>query len=185
MLHRRQLAVQPHVDAQRGERAVRLALRDDEHRRAGLELAALGGRDGHHHGLRRHQDLLLATLVLHGHDAVVRHLDDVGDVRVGHLAVGPQIPVVVPMNLPLAISSMLAFVVPMATKVSASFILMLSPLRAFTVRFWPSSDSTVPRILTGGLAGAWAAATAERAASRTAAMGRIMGVSFSMDQLTR
>src|SRR6266850_1094518 len=96
MLHRRQLAVQPHVDAQRGERAVRLALRDDEHRSAGLELAALGGRDGHHHGLRRHQDLLLAALVLHGHDAVVRHLDDVGDVRVGHLAVGPQIPVVVP-----------------------------------------------------------------------------------------
>src|SRR5207244_11429917 len=96
MLHRRHLAVQPDVDARRCERAVGLALRDGEDRRAGLELAAVRGRVGHHYGLRRHQDLLLAALVLHAHDAVVRHLDDVGDVRIGHLAVGPEIPVVVP-----------------------------------------------------------------------------------------
>src|SRR5438445_1310262 len=96
MLHRRHLAVQPDVDARRCERAVGLALRDGEDRRAGLELAAVRGRVGHHRGLRRYQDLLLAALVLHAHDAVVRHLHDVGDVRVGHLAVGPQIPIVMP-----------------------------------------------------------------------------------------
>src|SRR6267142_1652039 len=94
--------------------------------------------------------------------------------------------VVVPMNLPLAISSTLAFVIPMTTKVSASFTFTLSPLRAFTVRIWPSTDSTVPRVLTGGLAGAWATAAAETAASSIAAMVRIMGVSFSLtEQLTR
>src|SRR5438552_1473174 len=71
--------------------------------------------------------------------------------------------VVVPMNLPLAMSSTLAFVIPITTKLSASFTFMLSPLRAFTVRIWPSSDWTVPRILTGGFAGAWAQAAAARA----------------------
>src|SRR6266850_7877046 len=94
--------------------------------------------------------------------------------------------VVGPMNLPLAMSATLAFVIPITTKLSASFTFRLSPLRAFTVRIWPSSDSTVPRILTGGLAGAWATAAAETAASSIAAMVRIMGVSFSLtEQLTR
>src|SRR5207302_3242151 len=90
--------------------------------------------------------------------------------------------VVVPMNLPLAMSATLAFVIPITTKLSASVTFMRSPLRAFTVRFLPSSDSTVPRILTGGLAGAWAAATVQRAASRTAAMVRIMVVSLSINR---
>src|SRR5437660_5345058 len=52
---------------------------------------------------------------------------------------------------------------------------MTWPLLALMVRFVPSIFSTVPRILTGGLAGAWAKATADTAAISNAAMVRNMG----------
>src|SRR5258708_30877880 len=48
------------------------------------------------------------------------------------------------------------------------------PLLVLMVRFVPSIFSTVPRILTGGLAGAWATATADTAAISNAARVRIM-----------
>src|SRR5712692_5034653 len=58
---------------------------------------------------------------------------------------------------------------------------MLWPLLALMVRLVPSILSTVPRILTGGLAGAWATATADTAASSNAAMVRIMGTPFRVN----
>src|SRR6266853_59164 len=51
----------------------------------------------------------------------------------------------------------------------------LWPLLVLMVRFVPWIFSTVPRILTGGLAGAWATATADTAAISNAARVRIMG----------
>src|SRR5260221_2802954 len=94
-LHRRHLPVQADVDARRGEAAVGLALRDREYLGAGLELAALGGREGHDHRAFGNQDLLLAALVLHREHAVLAHAGDIGHVGIGHLAGGPQVPVVV------------------------------------------------------------------------------------------
>src|SRR5712691_6907069 len=55
---------------------------------------------------------------------------------------------------------------------------MLWPLLALMVRLVPSIFSTVPRILTGGLAGACATATADTAGISNAAMARIMGTPF-------
>src|SRR6267378_4604489 len=95
-LHRRHLAAQADVDARGGEAAVGLALRDREYLDAGLELAALGGREGHDHRAFGNQHLLLAALVLHREHAVLAHAGDVGHVGIGHLAGGPQVPVVVP-----------------------------------------------------------------------------------------
>src|SRR5258708_17252711 len=83
--------------------------------------------------------------------------------------------VVVPMNLSLPMSAMLACWMPTTTKLSASLMVMLCPLRALTVSILPSSFSTVPRILTGGFAGAWATAVAEKTAISRAVMARIMG----------
>src|SRR6185436_12285586 len=51
---------------------------------------------------------------------------------------------------------------------------MLWPLLALTVSIAPSTFSIVPRILTGGLAGAWATASVATAASNRPAMARIM-----------
>src|SRR6266849_9840417 len=84
--------------------------------------------------------------------------------------------VVVPMNLPGPISETLALVMPTTTKLSASLTFMLFPSRDLTVRFWLSSFSSVPRILTGGFAGACANAATDMAASSNAGMKRIMEV---------
>ena len=86
--------------------------------------------------------------------------------------------VVVPMNLPLATSARLAFAIPMTTKLSASLTFMLWPLLALTVRFVRSILSTVPRILTGGLAGACAMATVDTAAISNAVRVRVMEFPF-------
>src|SRR5258706_13929273 len=94
-LHRRHLSVQADVDTRGGEAAVGLALRDREYLGAGLELAALGGREGHDHRAFGNQNLLLAALVLHREHAVLAHAGDIGHVGIGHLAGGPQVPVVV------------------------------------------------------------------------------------------
>src|SRR5258705_216926 len=51
----------------------------------------------------------------------------------------------------------------------------LRPSLVLMVRFVPWIFSTVPRILTGGLAGAWATATADTAAISKAARGGVMG----------
>src|SRR5882672_1422195 len=91
-LHRRHLSAQADVDARGGEAAVGLALRDREYLGAGLELAALGGREGHDHRAFRNQHLLLAALVLHREHAVLAHAGDVGHVGISHLAGGPQVP---------------------------------------------------------------------------------------------
>src|SRR5215470_12551296 len=62
---------------------------------AWLELAPIDGRENDDGRVLWNEDLLLAALVLHGQDAILAHADHVGDVGVGHLAGGPQVPVVV------------------------------------------------------------------------------------------
>src|SRR5229473_208207 len=85
--------------------------------------------------------------------------------------------VVVPMNLPLAMSERLPLKIPTTMNLSASVTFTLCPLRSLMVRFCPSSFSMVPRILTGGLAGAWARAMAGTTATNNPAIRRIIGFS--------
>src|SRR6267378_512790 len=82
--------------------------------------------------------------------------------------------VVVPMNLPLVISAMLALVMPMTTTLSGTLIFIVSPLRALTVSTLPSTFSSVPRIRVGALAGACASAAAQPPMSASVASVRIM-----------
>src|SRR5690349_23704982 len=94
LLHRRHLAVQADVHARRGVGAVGLALGGiDKYRRAGFQLRAARRLEGHDARARRHEHLLLATLVLHGEHLAVAHVLDVAHVGVGHLALRPQVPV--------------------------------------------------------------------------------------------
>src|SRR5215475_4284070 len=82
-LKRRHQAVQSYVDARRGQAPVRLALRCREDVSAGLELAAIDGRENNDRRVLGNEDLLFAALVLHGQDAVLARADDVGHVSVG------------------------------------------------------------------------------------------------------
>src|SRR6266850_1093512 len=81
--------------------------------------------------------------------------------------------VVVPMNLPLPMSAMLALVMPMTTTLSGTLTFISSPPRALTVRMLPSTCSSVPRMRVG----AWARTAVDSAAMTTAAIERIMLVS--------
>src|SRR3954469_9927139 len=74
---------------------------------------------------------------------------------------------------------------PTTAKLSASLTFMVWPLRALTVSMLPSSFSTVPRIRTGGLAGACAKATADTATSVNAATARIIGGSLGVSGCAR
>src|SRR5256885_1379563 len=91
--HRRHLALHSDVHARGGQAAISLLLRHHEHPGTGLELALVDRCICHHDRVLGDENLLLSALVLHGHHAVVRHADDVGDTRVGHLAVGLEIPI--------------------------------------------------------------------------------------------
>src|SRR6266850_4773902 len=81
--------------------------------------------------------------------------------------------VVVPMNLPLPMSAMLALVMPMTTTLSGTLTFISSPPRALTVRMLPSTCSSVPRMRVG----AWARTAVDSAVMTTAATERIMLVS--------
>src|SRR5258706_635332 len=88
--------------------------------------------------------------------------------------------VVVPMNLPLPMSAMLALVMPMTTTLSGTLTFIASPPRALTVRTLPSTCSSVPRMRVG----AWARTAVDTAAMTTAAIERIIELSSGSDRLT-
>src|SRR6266446_7468660 len=94
--HRRHLALHSDVHARGGQAAISLLLRHHEHPGTALELTLVDRRICHYDRVLGDENLLLSAFVLHGHHAVVRHADDLGDIRVGHLALGLEIPIVMP-----------------------------------------------------------------------------------------
>src|SRR5436309_13482001 len=91
-LLRRLDAIFAHRHARRHELAVAFDARAAEDCLAGLEIGARPWHEGHDLGLRRHQNFLLAVLVLERDLVAAAHLCGARDVGVGHQRVRSRVP---------------------------------------------------------------------------------------------
>src|SRR5579871_979257 len=100
-LHRRLQSILAVGDARRRPGSVGALLgRADEDLDARLEVSLVADHVGDDLGLRRHHDLLLAVLVLGVQHRAIDAGNRLLDIGVGHLGVGPEIPIVVPLAGP-------------------------------------------------------------------------------------